>query len=157
MKKCRACGKRFDVIYPELWRYKDAKDTRVAKKWYCSWKCLREDEKREEEKKGERKMARPRKNAAPAEEKQTEVELVYDESIREEYRKEQEEEAAGGHKDGALEVAAVFSRVLTNHTYKKTQDGMALVGAGTTLVLNDYEWARFAGEIMQAKRQLEGE
>ena len=162
MKKCRVCGKKFDVIYPELWRYKDAKDTRVAKKWYCSWKCLREDEKREEQKRREQKMARPRKITQPAEEKEPDILLVYDESIKEEYRKEQEEkkkeeEAAGGPKDGKLEIAAVFSRALPNHTYKKTQDGMALVGIDMTLVLSDYDWARFAGEIMQAKRQLAGE
>ena len=33
--KCRICGKEFEVLYPELWRYVR------AKRYLCSWKCLR--------------------------------------------------------------------------------------------------------------------
>ena len=39
---CHQCGKEFDVLYPDLWRYKR------GNKWFCSWHCLRADEKGEE-------------------------------------------------------------------------------------------------------------
>ena len=39
---CNQCGKEFDVLYPDLWRYKR------WNKWSCSWHCLRADEKGEE-------------------------------------------------------------------------------------------------------------
>ena len=35
---CAECGKRRDVLYPELWRYKDGKT------YFCSWGCLRKRE-----------------------------------------------------------------------------------------------------------------
>lgn len=148
MKKCRTCGKKFDVLWPELWRYKKLPGT-----WYCSWSCLRKDEK------GEKDMARPRKNTTPAEEKKEErpvvVELVYDESIKEEYRREQEEKKKAGM-GKELEVAAVFSRVLDGHTFKKIDGGMALTGRNTTLVLTEEDWERLVGEITQAQSQLKG-
>ena len=41
---CNQCGKEFDVLYPDLWRYKK------GILWFCSWHCLRADElKRKEE------------------------------------------------------------------------------------------------------------
>lgn len=39
---CHQCGKEFDVLYPDLWRYKR------GNKWFCSWHCLRADERGEE-------------------------------------------------------------------------------------------------------------
>ena len=51
MQKCRTCGKEFDVLWPELWRYKKMNGN-STKTWYCSWKCLRADENR----KGENEM-----------------------------------------------------------------------------------------------------
>jgi hypothetical protein len=45
IKNCPICGKAFDVLWPELWRY-------VRKNRYlCSWKCIRlyDKEKKEEE------------------------------------------------------------------------------------------------------------
>ena len=153
MKRCRNCGKRFDVLWPELWRYKKGYDRKQAV-WFCSWKCLREDEKKEEEKKGEKKMGRPRKNLIPSEERPV-IELVYDESIKEEYRKEQEEKKKAGM-GKELEVAAVFSRVLDGHTFKKIDGGMALTGRNTTLVLTEEDWERLVGEITQAQCQLKG-
>lgn len=50
MKKCKACGKQFDVLYPELWRYKIHSGLYVSA-WFCSWKCLRAKEKGKEENK----------------------------------------------------------------------------------------------------------
>ena len=48
---CRCCGKEFTVLYPDLWAY------RVGKKWYCTWKCLRADEK------GDKEMPRMKKDS----------------------------------------------------------------------------------------------
>ena len=33
--KCPVCGKEYDVLWPNLWRYKRDKT------YYCTWKCLR--------------------------------------------------------------------------------------------------------------------
>lgn len=52
---CSWCGKEFTVLYPDLWAYK------VGKKWFCTWKCLRADEK-----KGEDEMPRMKKDGTPA-------------------------------------------------------------------------------------------
>ena len=38
LKKCRICGKQFDVLYPELWRYKEQWNGKQAKDWFCSFK-----------------------------------------------------------------------------------------------------------------------
>jgi len=46
-KTCPVCGKQFDVLYPNLWRYKVAIATNRYK-YFCSWKCLRADEQRKE-------------------------------------------------------------------------------------------------------------
>lgn len=48
MKRCSFCGKEFAVLYPELWRYKKGPDINHTSAWFCSWKCLRADEKGEE-------------------------------------------------------------------------------------------------------------
>ena len=42
MGHCSQCGKDFPMLYPDLWRYKR------WNKWFCSWHCLRADEKGEE-------------------------------------------------------------------------------------------------------------
>lgn len=41
-RKCPECGKAFTALYPHLWAY------RRDKVYYCSWHCLRADEKRKE-------------------------------------------------------------------------------------------------------------
>ena len=48
MKRCSFCGKEFDVLWPDLWRYKKGPDINHTSAWFCSWKCLRADEKGEE-------------------------------------------------------------------------------------------------------------
>lgn len=40
---CPVCGKHFDVLYKELWAYKIGR-AKGGYDFYCSWKCLREDE-----------------------------------------------------------------------------------------------------------------
>ena len=99
MKTCAICGKEFDVLYPDLWRYKRGDPVHV-KAWLCSWKCLRIWDDPEKRKEAE-DMARVKKDGTPAakpgrkpKEEKPKVILQYDESIREEYRKEQEAMAA---------------------------------------------------------------
>ena len=108
MKKCSYCGKEFDVLYPDLWRYKDGKGFNVTD-WYCRYNCMQANRKRKEEE----HMARTRKDGTPAKkpgrkprmetvEKLPDlpkVELVYDESIAEEYKKEQLNRQAEEHKE----------------------------------------------------------
>ena len=53
---CSWCKKEFTVLYPDLWAYRVGK-----KKWFCTWKCLRADEK-----KGENEMPRMKKDGTPA-------------------------------------------------------------------------------------------
>lgn len=78
VKGCPVCGKEFVVSWPGGWSYK------AGEVYICSWKCLQKRRKEAEQ------MARPRKNAAPAEKPvKQDVKLVWDESIKEEYRKEQ--------------------------------------------------------------------
>ena len=39
MKKCPTCGKKFAVLYPQLWAYK--RGTQKGIKFFCTWRCLR--------------------------------------------------------------------------------------------------------------------
>lgn len=41
--KCRNCGKEIDILHPLQWAYK-VKNNKGGHWWFCSWKCLREDE-----------------------------------------------------------------------------------------------------------------
>lgn len=52
---CTQCGKNFDILFPDLWRYKK------GKRLFCSWHCLRADERKEDN-----KMARLKKDGTPA-------------------------------------------------------------------------------------------
>ena len=52
---CIQCGKHFDILYPDLWRYR--KGNRI----FCSWHCLRADERKEDN-----EMARLKKDGTPA-------------------------------------------------------------------------------------------
>lgn len=47
-KKCRTCGKEFGVLHPDRWAYK-WKHSPSNITWFCSWRCLRETEKEEEQ------------------------------------------------------------------------------------------------------------
>lgn len=55
--RCCVCGKDFDVLYPDLWRFRN------KNRWFCSWGCLRADEKK---KGSEEEMARMKKDGTPA-------------------------------------------------------------------------------------------
>lgn len=52
--KCPVCGKAFDVLWPQLWRYRE------NRQYICTWKCLRQKRKEEEE------MAKMKKDGTPA-------------------------------------------------------------------------------------------
>lgn len=52
---CSQCGKDFEILYPDLWRYK------TWNKTFCSWHCLRADERKEDN-----EMARLKKDGTPA-------------------------------------------------------------------------------------------
>lgn len=54
MGHCSQCGKDFPMLYPHLWRYK------TGNKLFCSWHCLRADERKEED-----EMARLKKDGTP--------------------------------------------------------------------------------------------
>ena len=45
-KHCKVCKKPIAVLYPTRWAYKQYDGKNHVKAWYCSWKCLREDEKK---------------------------------------------------------------------------------------------------------------
>ena len=49
IKNCPICGKAFDVLWPELWRY-----VRNGR-YLCSWKCIRQHD---NEKKEEKQMSK---------------------------------------------------------------------------------------------------
>ena len=56
IRKCPVCGKQFDVLYPELWRYRE------GNMWICTWKCLRTIRKETEED----MYAKTKKDGTPA-------------------------------------------------------------------------------------------
>ena len=45
-KRCRVCGKNVVALYPNRWAYKKRSGSGFI--WYCSWGCMRKDEKEEE-------------------------------------------------------------------------------------------------------------
>ena len=49
IKNCPVCGKAFDVLYPDIWRY-----VRNGR-YICSWKCIRQHD---NEKKEEKQMSK---------------------------------------------------------------------------------------------------
>lgn len=170
MKTCAECGKEFDVLYPDLWRYKRGKWTNFT--YYCSWKCLR---KKEIEKEAKEAMGRPRKDGTPAKKpvvevaeklpEEAKVELVLDESILEEYRQEHPEEYQK-QTDGKifgqepLEVYAVKSRALRDGSYRKNRAGNALVLSGLSvqqdeISMSRQKWIALSQEILIALEQLD--
>ena len=156
---CPVCGKLFWCDYPNLWRYKREKT------YLCSWSCLRKYDERKEAKNMAyskiRKDGTPAKKPGGKKKEEPKVELVYDPSIAEEYRREQAEKKSFAEmkipKRKQLEVAAVLSDVLVNGKYQKTVNG-------TRMMLNDdrtvgfeltaREWIDLSEEIRMALEQL---
>ena len=54
-KQCPVCRKEFTVLWPHQWAYKRNWPSHPV--YYCSWKCLRANDKEE----GERQMGKPRR------------------------------------------------------------------------------------------------
>ena len=54
ISNCPVCGKAFDVLWPQLWRYKENGN------YICTWKCLRQLRKEAEE------MGKFKKDGTPA-------------------------------------------------------------------------------------------
>ena len=46
-KKCPVCGKEFHLLYPNAWGYK--RNTGKKNLYFCSWHCMREEEKERNE------------------------------------------------------------------------------------------------------------
>ena len=98
MKTCAVCGKEFEVLWPDLWRYRDGEGGNI-RKWFCRYNCMMAYKRGKEAKKMYTKTkmdGTAAKKPGPRKAKKTEpkVELVYDPSIAEEYRKEQEAKKA---------------------------------------------------------------
>ena len=168
--KCPVCGKLFWCDYPNLWRYKREKT------YLCSWGCLR----KYDESKGAKNMAycKIKKDGTPAKKpsgkkkEEQKVDLVYDPSIEEEYRREQEQKKANeeARKEATertcrilgqdpLEVASLKSRVLKDGYYRKNRDGTGMYLEGGSmekevLGLGAGSWIRFSAEILLAMEQL---
>ena len=51
-KICPVCGKQFVILYPHLWAYRRGAGKNGSTRYYCSWKCIRELDKKEERKCG---------------------------------------------------------------------------------------------------------
>ena len=180
MKKCPVCGKEFDVLWPELWRYRE------GSAYICTWKCLRQLRKEAEEKMYTKvkKDGTPAKKSGPKKQPVEKVELVYDPSIAEEYKREQEEKKLTaddlqryeettithqmkkqleemerkiqGRKQ--LEISAVLSNVILNGKYVKTMNGtqMRIEDEHTFgFEMTAREWIEFSEEIRVALEQLQ--
>ena len=135
-KKCPICGKRFVALYPQLWEYKGGpkKD-----KFICSWKCLQKYN--EPKTKGDHiEMATEEGGDYTLVPPAAEVSTV--------------EKVPEVKKEKALEVAAVYSRVLPGRTYRKTAEGVALCGMDGAIILDLLGWIDFQGEIAQMILQL---
>lgn len=73
---CTVCGKRFSVLYPHLWRYKEPCGGNGHYRYFCSWKCLRANEKNQKEKTDMEKMKKdgtPAKKPGPKPKEKTET------------------------------------------------------------------------------------
>lgn len=203
-RRCGECGKDFAVLYPHLWRY------RRGRAYFCSWKCLRifdgkEDEKNMKEAKKTRvfrdqietgrqladavergedpieflkgmgygnpvhafsNIIKKLREQAPEvaariparsggkkpgrkPEEKPKVELVYDESIAEEYRREQAEKAKQQEPEPERDerdiwsTAAVRNRKMGTFYYDekfRTVDWRHPYGEEISLPPEDWKW-----------------
>ena len=170
-RTCPVCGKEFWCDWPTLWRFKD------GGKYICSWGCLRKQRGKEADEEMSytktKKDGTPAKKAGPKPKPAPEVELVYDESIKEEYERDLKAREERGRAiaegldradrarqemiDGIqpLQVAAVYSRTIDGARFKKTDGGMMLVSRDYFIELTAYEWFKLTEEILVAIRQLD--
>lgn len=168
--RCPVCRKAFWVDWPSLWTYKR------GNQFICSWSCLRKydgKEANDEVYSKAKKDGTPAKKAGPKPKAKPEVELVYDESIKEEYERDLKarEERGRAIAEGldradryrkeladvvdSLPVAAVYSRTIDGAQFKKIDGGMEMVSAEWRIRLTAYEWFKLTEEILVAIRQLD--
>lgn len=169
--RCAVCKKQVVVQWPELWGYKR------KNRFMCSWKCLRAYDNKEKGAKDvytkTKKDGTPAKRSGPKPKPAPAVELVYDESIKEEYERDLKAREERGRAiaegldradrarqemiDGIqpLPVAAVYSRTIDGARFKKTDGGMEMVSAEWRIRLTAYEWFKLTEEILVAIRQLD--
>lgn len=171
---CPVCGKKFWCDYPHLWAYKR------ENKFICSWGCLRKYDGKEAKTEvytKTKKDGQPAKKPGPKPKaEEPTVELVYDPSIEDEYRREQAEKAERTERgrriaegldradrirqetiNGAdpLPIAALYSRTIDGARFKKIDGGMELTSAEWRIRLTAYEWFKLTEEILVAIRQLD--
>ena len=82
---CPVCGKAFDVLWPQLWAYRD------GSLYFCTWKCLRQMRKEAEEMYTKtKKDGTPAKRPGPRPKKITDpdVEVKLPEPDREKFEKQ---------------------------------------------------------------------
>ena len=160
--KCPVCGKLFWCDYPHLWRYKR------DKKYICSWSCLRKYDERKEA--GDMAYSKIKKDGTPAkptrkQKEEPKVELVYDPSIAEEYKREQEQKKATERTcrtlgQDPLEVCGVRSRVVQYGRYGTFKDNMkhekymSFTANDVDMYMEANKWIRFSAEILVALEQL---
>ena len=46
-KNCPVCGREFHLLYPKAWGYKRSTGKKIL--YFCSWNCMREEEKERDE------------------------------------------------------------------------------------------------------------
>lgn len=159
---CPVCGKLFWCDYPNMWRYKREKI------YLCSWSCMRKFDERKEA--GDMAYSKIRKDGTPAKKpggkkkEEPKVELVYDPSIEEKYRAEQEQKKATERTckilgQEPLEVCGVRSRVLKDGVYTRNTAGNAMILGGMSMRdehigLKAENWIRLSAEILLAFEQL---
>lgn len=222
-KVCSCCGKRFTVLHPTRWAYKVRDKGMPHEKYFCSWGCLREDEKRKEAKtavaitteqkreaceialRGESPLAYlksigvknptvgwdscrawavkewdpdvvaelPRRFGQKKKEEEPEqvVELVYDPSIAEEYRREQAEKAAA--REAEERELSLEEKLALVEGYKTTAIRKEGIGEfyfekahgriewrnefGDEIFMKPEAWRQLAEEIPKMLRILNGE
>ena len=156
MKKCRECGKTFDVLWPEMYRYKRGTGTNYT--YFCSWGCLRAYDRKTEGK----EMARPAKKLVEVADKLPEEAAIQAEVPERITIKAKDIEKAI-QKQGEifgkepLEVYAVKSRILADGIFCKEGNGMMLRGQSlgeTNIYMMADRWIALSQEIQVALDQL---
>lgn len=189
-KNCAECGKPIVILHPTRWAYKRQTQKRTdgySYIYWCSWKCMRASEQKEETKKMVKTQEKNKPGRKPKAEVSTAkelpeeakaagkpaVELVYDPSIEEEYRAEQEMREARGRRiaekldqadrarremiDGIepLMPKVLESRVIPGAVFAKRSDGMVLYNEKASIDLTAYQWFKLTEEILVAIRQMD--
>lgn len=167
VKRCKECGKEFAVITPERWAYKRTVQQSATGSRYifwCSWGCLRANEKKEENK----KMIKEQEKKKPGRKPRTEVTIETADKLPEKDLKEERGRRIAAALDKAdqarqemidgielLKPAALRSRVMPDALFTAKDGQMALVNEKASISLTAYEWFKLTEEILVAIRQLD--